>query len=296
MNRARALRDEQAAWMAFANDLTRVDPARRKEPSVTPEGWSVQTIVVHVTAWLEECTRVLGAMAEGAFDAATDPAEKPGYTEALNAGHAGRGAAMSAPDADLSLAAARGKARAALETLPTVDADAWTWFEESTTRHYAKHLHDLRAWLAGMPSSPRVNEILDAESDAWLALARAFDAIDDGRAEGPDGWSAIDAAYHLGKWLGLGADGIGHNDGWRAGSGIAPEVTVDDLNATFLQESASLDLGRARSLLEDERLRIRIAVASLEQPSPAALQSFVDETTDHYGEHLDGLRALAGGS
>lgn len=296
MNRERALSDEQTAWMAFASDLTRVDAARRMEPSVTPEGWSVQTVVVHVTAWLEECARVLGAMAEGAFDAATDPAEKPGYTEAVNAAHAGRAAAMSAPDADLTLAAARGRARAALEGLPRLDADAWTWFEESTTRHYAKHMHDLRAWIAGVPPTPRVNEILDAESEAWVALAGAFDAIDDGRATGPDGWSAIDAAYHLSRWLGLGADGIGFNDGWRAGSGIPPEVTVDDLNATFLKESASLDLARARSLLEDERLRIRLAVAGLEMPSEHALQSFVDETTDHYGEHLDGLRALAGGS
>jgi hypothetical protein len=30
-------------------------------------------------------------------------------------------------------------------------------------------------------------------------------------------------------------------------------------------------------------------------PSDVALQSFVDETIDHYGEHLDGLRALAAG-
>jgi hypothetical protein len=285
------LAEEERTWTAFAGALADVDPARRAEPTLTPEGWSVQTAVVHTAAWFDDAARVLTAIADGSWDAATDPAEEPGYADRVNEGHASRAAAMTTSEADASIAAARDRMRAAYAALPAVGEDAWVWWEESGPRHELKHLHDVRAWLAGGKSDPRVGDRLDDESAAWREFAGLLDAAPDPLALGPDGWSARDVMHHLVSWLDHAVGGIERNEGLPA-----IDVTMDELNARWLAEGASLDPADARAALDEARMRVRLAFASLPAPSADAMRAFVDDTTDHYEEHVEALRSLAAGT
>jgi hypothetical protein len=141
---------ESAAWQRFANAVIAVPQDERGDRTLTPEGWSVTTAVVHVAEWLEDCAKVLEAMAAGTWDPNAQPEETPAYIEEVNRGHAARAAAMTALDADLALAAARVRARKAFESLSEVTPQAWEWYEDSAPAHYAKHEADIRAWLGGV--------------------------------------------------------------------------------------------------------------------------------------------------
>jgi hypothetical protein len=149
-HRERLLEEDTAAWGTFAQAVILVPAAERAERTLTPEGWSVTTAVVHVAAWLEECARVLEAMAAGTWDPASEPEETPEYVREVNRGHDARAAAMTTSDADLAVAAARERARRAFTALPDVTPDAISWFQESGPLHYAKHEADIRAWLGGV--------------------------------------------------------------------------------------------------------------------------------------------------
>ena len=287
----RLLSAEERTWAAWQAALADVPEERRTGADVT-EGWSVQTEVAHVGAWFDEAARVLEDIAAGNWDASTDPREADGYADRANAEHAARAAAMTWSEAEVSCAAARERARTALEALSTLTPDAWVWFEESGPRHALKHLHDLRAWLDGRSSDPEVGDLLDAESDAWVPFATALDgaAGDGGRAG--DGFRAVDAAYHLVRWMDRAIDGISRNQGLPSAEGRS----MDDMNAEWLAESASLDFGPVRSDLDDRRLRLRMALAELPAPSKAAKSAFLGDATDHYEEHLEPMRSLASGS
>jgi len=51
-----------------------------------------------------------------------------------------------------------------------VKAGAWSWFEESGPNHYAKHVHDLSAWLHGVRSDPDVGAMLQDDAEGWVAF------------------------------------------------------------------------------------------------------------------------------
>jgi hypothetical protein len=181
--------------------------------------------------------------------------------------------------------------RAAYAALPTVGDDAWIWWEESGPRHELKHLHDVRAWLAGGMSDPRVGDRLDDESVAWWEFAGLLDAVADTLTPGQDGWSTRDVMHHLASWLAHAVGGIARNEGLPA-----IDVTMDELNARWLAEGASVVPADARAALDDARMRVRLAFASLPAPSAGAMRAFVDDTTDHYEEHVEALRSLAAGT
>jgi hypothetical protein len=285
-DRDRLLTEEATGAVAFAGVLAQIPEERWTEPTVTPDGWTPIVVAGHVAAWLDECTRVLRAMADGTWDAAAEPEETAASVAAMNAGQAERAAALTRSGAEEAIAAARTRARAAWEALPEVSAEAWSWFEESGPNHYAKHVHDLTAWLAGTASDPEVGALLQADAEAWVPFAQLLESIDPAVRDAEE-WSTVDVSHHLGGWMRLAAEVIRRNEGWGT-------LAMDELNAGFLAESRELSFGQARLTLEEARSHLRAVLTGLSEPTEKAKRAFHDSTVDHYEEHLPMLRRLTG--
>ena len=285
-DRDRLLAEEATGAVALAGVLAQIPEERWVEPTVTPDGWTPIVVAGHVAAWLDECTRVLSAMAAGAWDAAAEPEETPASVAAMNADQAERAAALTRAEAEEAIAAARTRARAAWEALPEITSEAWSWFEESGPNHYAKHLHDLTAWLAGTASDPEVGKLLQADAEAWVPFAELLESIDPAVRDAEE-WSTVDVSHHLAGWMRRAADVVGRNEGWG-------RLDLDEVNAGFLAESRKLSFGQARLALEEARSHLRVALTGLSEPAARAKRAFHDSTVDHYEEHLPMLRRLTG--
>ena len=146
MDVQRLLREENQGWGRLLDVLAAVPTDRLEEPTLTPEGWSAKDAMFHVGYWLEDCSRVLAAIAEGTFDAAI---ENSVDIRSINDEGFIRSRDMDLGTVRTALLAAREHARAAFAALETVGPQAWEWFEESGPLHYAKHVEDLDAWLRG---------------------------------------------------------------------------------------------------------------------------------------------------
>ena len=162
----------------------------------------------------------------------------------------------------------------------------WSWFEESGPNHYAKHVHDLTAWLAGTASDPEVGALLQADAEAWVPFAQLLESIDPAVRDAEE-WSTVDVSHHLAGWMRQAAEVVGRNEGWGP-------LVLDEVNAGFLAESRDLSFGQARLALEEARSRLRAALTGLSDPAEGAKRAFHDSTVDHYEEHLPMLRRLTG--
>ena len=285
-DRARLLADEAAGAVVFEAILTRIPEERRVEPTVTPEGWSPQTVVVHVAAWLDECAGVLEAMVAGTWDPAAEPEETPERVAAINRAQAGRAAALTWSEAAAAVAAARVRARSAWEALPDLTPDAWSWFEESGPNHYAKHVHDLTAWLSGEQGDPDVGRLLQDDAEGWVAFARLVESVLDPGRRDEDGWSIADVCHHVAVWMDLATV-------W-ATEGIPWSDDTDGINATALAGSRQMSFGEARLELDEARSRLRAALSGLAEPSTDAKEAFHASTVEHYDEHVPMLGRLIG--
>jgi hypothetical protein len=287
----RLLREEDEAWARFAAVRERIPPDRLDDPSVTPGGWSPKDTLHHVAAWLELCADVCEGIAAGTWDPAAEAEETSDLVDRRNAEQFARARAMATSEVEAGLARARDRARRAFAALSEVTPDAWGWFEESGPMHYAKHLHDLSAFTAGVSPDPEVGPLLQAETDAWLALALLLDRIPPERRTepGPDGWSPHDITHHLASWLDLSARAVAEDRYWYDGEVPAPDAVIDAMNTRFLAEGATVNPEAARDALERGRARMRRALASLVAPSAEAKRTFVLNTTEHYGEHAAAL-------
>jgi hypothetical protein len=297
VDRERLLRDEEEGWARFRAAVGAVPPARAEEPTVTPDGWSPKDTIFHVAAWLDLCADVIGRIVDGTWDPSTAEEEDPAFVERANAERFARARAMTPQEAEASLARARERAREAFASMPEVTPDAWGWFEESGPMHYAKHVHDLAAFAAGTAPDPEVGPLLQAETDGWLELVAALDAIPPDRTTepAPDGWSLRDGVHHLARWLETAADGIERNGSWYQAP-PAPEDLIDEMNDGFLREAREVTPEQARERLERARTRIREALSSLASPSDDAKASFRWNTAEHYEEHLAMLRPFLPGA
>jgi hypothetical protein len=284
--RERLLAEEVAGAVALAGVLAQIPTERWTEPSVTPDGWTPIVVAAHVGAWLDECTRVLTAMIDGAWDRSAEVEETAASVAATNAEQAVRAAALTRSGAEEAIAAARVRARAAWEALPEITPEAWSWFEESGPNHYAKHVHDLTAWLAGAASDPEVGELLQTDAEAWVPFAQLLESIDPGRRDA-EGWSTVDICHHVAGWMLMASDVVEQNAGWG-------RLATDEINAGFLAASRDLAFGEARLALEEARARLRAALTGLPEPAARAKRAFHDSTVEHYEEHLPMLRRLIG--
>ena len=287
MDRQRLLDEEQGGWERLVAALSAVDPSRRDERTVTPDGWSAKDSAFHVTWWLDECARALEAIGEGR----PVPGDERSLDE-LNAAHVERARTLDWEAVLGALVAGRGRMRAAFSVLPEVTADAWSWFEESGPMHYAKHTHDLRAWASGVASDPEIGQLLGREQATWVGFAQALDAVVTPTRPGRDGWAAVDVATHLAAWVATAADAVVRNDDWTDLTGAARAVLIDQRNDDLLATPG--DWFETRAALEAARARLRDGLAALPAPSAAAKRMFRANTLEHYEEHLAQLAALRG--
>lgn len=296
MDAERLLEQEREGWEAFEALVGTLDPERLEEPTVTPDGWSVKDVLVHVASWLDDCARVLGAIRAGTYDPATAEEETPGYVDRVNAEHAARARQMSVSAARALLVEARGRAREGFAALEDPDALAWGWFEESGPMHYAEHAHDLTAWAAGTHPDPQVGPLLQEETEAWVPLASALDALPaTAPVSDPPGWSVGDVAFHIAVWLEVGAADVEANRGWAHANQPNTGELVDAMNARFLEEGRALDPIAIRARLERARGRLRAALAGTATPEAAAKEWFRINGVEHYAEHIDDLRRVVPG-
>jgi hypothetical protein len=288
-DRDRLLADEAAGAAVFDEVVARIPDDRWSDPTVTPDGWTPVVLVAHVAGWLDECSDVLEAMQAGTWhpDAPTDP------VDAINARQASRAAALTSSQAKASVAAARVRARAAWTALPELTPDAWSWFEESGPNHYAKHVHDLTAWLDGSTSDPDVGRMLQDDAERWVAFGVLIDAIDPSVRDA-EGWSVTDVCFHVASWFHRGAECVEHDAGFGPPWETDAELPTEEVNAGFLARSREMTLDEARRALEDARDRLRTAFTVLAHPSAGSKDVFTECTVEHYAEHEPMLRRLTG--
>lgn len=291
--RRRLLDDEATGAAAFDAVLANVPDDRWNEPTVTSDGWTPIIVAAHVGGWLDECADVLEAMRAGRWDRDAPP----NPVDQVNARQASRAAALTMAEAKESIAAARVRARAAWEALPELTPDAWSWFEESGPNHYAKHVHDLSAWVEGVASDPDVGTMLQDDAEGWVAFGALIDAADPMARDG-EGWSLTDVCFHVGAWFQRGAECVEHDAGWGPPWETDADRPTEEINAGFLARSREMSLDDARHALEDGRDRLRAAFTGRAHPSDAMKDVFRECTVDHYAEHLPMLRRLieSGGS
>jgi Mycothiol maleylpyruvate isomerase N-terminal domain len=289
-DRTRLVEEEAVGAERFDATMARIPVERRTDATVTPDGWTPIHLAAHVAGWLDECSDVLERMTAGTWD----PDEPTEDVDDINRAQVARAAALTWSDAQEAVAAARVRARAAWEALPEITPDAWSWYEESGPNHYAKHVHDLAAWLDGRRSDPDVGRLLQDDAEAWVTFASLVDAVADPDARDEDGWSIADVCHHVARWTHRGAGCVEHNAGFGPPWETDADVPTDEVNAAFLAESRSMSFAVARRELHDARGRLRAAFTALPEPSEGAKDVFVECTIDHYAEHLPKLRHLTG--
>lgn len=142
--REELLHAEELGWRSLNELIEGLSDEELERPGLTPEGWSVKDLMWHIACWSADCVRALDQMRAGTFTGRTFDED----VETVN-----RRFFAASQRLDLRTVRAEWHASrtlmverfAAFEPL-TPDADEW--FDESGPLHYAKHLADLRGWIA----------------------------------------------------------------------------------------------------------------------------------------------------
>jgi len=142
---SRLLHEEADAWARLVSTFSLVPGERFEEPTFTPGGWSPKDAMFHVAAWMRDCAVQLGRMAAGSFDHMEETREA---IERQNQRWFEVSRSMDPADVRADFLDARRRMVDAFGALGEVTPDAVEWFEESGALHYAKHIEDLRAFLA----------------------------------------------------------------------------------------------------------------------------------------------------
>jgi hypothetical protein len=148
-------------------------------------------------------------------------------------------------------------------------------------------------------------EFLEEEREAWApfeALADLPDAALERPVEGAHGWSGRDLMAHLLAWQGVSLDVARELAVGEASPTIARvdadwddrggEVVNDEIQSTWT--ALPLDELRARYRSQPGELRGTLTVVPEARwiKHPTNMQSFNQETIDHYRDHLADLEAI----
>jgi uncharacterized damage-inducible protein DinB len=135
------------------------------------------------------------------------------------------------------------------------------------------------------------------EADAWASFRAAIERIPRERWEEPGvlpGWSVKDLLWHVAGWL---DSCVRTLDGIRDGRFEPAEWTdeqTDARNAELAEQAREMDVDAVWSGLLDARERVVERWSRLPGADPRAVEDFVEETYEHYEEHLPDLERFAG--
>jgi hypothetical protein len=143
----------------------------------------------------------------------------------------------------------------------------------------------------------RREDLLRSEDRGWTELRSLLDTLSRQQVLEPgltpEGWSVKDLLWHLGAWWAkagvmLERIRVGTYDGGGHGS------SVDELNARFLEEGRRLDLATVTAELYAARNHALVEFAALPEVTPEAEEWFRESGSEHYDEHMGGLRVWVG--
>lgn len=139
MNTEELLQREDQAWTAFVDAFATVPDDRRDEEGVVP-GWSTKDLVWHCGYWAGYVGEVLERIARG------EPTPEDMDWDAFNDTVIEDGRGMGWDEIIVQSERNRERARAALQALSTVTAEAVEEFTGETFEHYEEHAAEIRAF------------------------------------------------------------------------------------------------------------------------------------------------------
>ena len=126
------------------------------------------------------------------------------------------------------------------------------------------------------------------EAEDWADLEALVAAVPEERLETPaldGGWSVKDVLWHVAFWW---EDFVrASREDWAEAQG-----ETDDVNEREFQRSRALPWIEVRAMVDEARAHLLDAWAAVAEDDAAGIGWFVEETTDHYPEHVPQVRAL----
>ncbi len=141
-------------------------------------------------------------------------------------------------------------------------------------------------------------QLLDREASSWEALMGVVARVPEPRRTElgvVPGWSVADLVWHCGYWV---DDAARRIELIAAGSPEPeePEAVWQKTNDEVAEQSKAMSWDEVVERSEAARERIRTVFAALSDVSAAAESEFVDETFEHYDEHVVEIRRFADSS
>jgi hypothetical protein len=146
--REELLRSEAEGWAELERWLAPARPDRLERPGLNEQGWSVRDLLWHLAFWCADTERAFERMRAGTFDPAGEP-DGPAQIDRINDEQLARSRAMRLELVRAELHRARAGMLERFGELTELTPEADQWFDETGPLHYAKHLPEVRAWLAG---------------------------------------------------------------------------------------------------------------------------------------------------
>ncbi|HUG16337.1 MAG TPA: ClbS/DfsB family four-helix bundle protein [Thermomicrobiales bacterium] len=135
-------------------------------------------------------------------------------------------------------------------------------------------------------------EMLQQASRAWLELKRAVDRIPDEAMNRPNTvgrWGGRDLLIHLANWEEVAIAVIEQLE--AGGSEAWPLDDADEINASMLDPYRDSSLDEARAYLEATHFAL---MDSAEHAHNITESVVLGVTRDHYRQHMDDIKAIAG--
>ena len=133
------------------------------------------------------------------------------------------------------------------------------------------------------------DETTRREAEAWAEVEAAVTAIAEERLETPaldGGWSVKDVLWRTAYWW---------NDFVRAAAdGWSEDPSgTDDVNDREFRRSRALPYVEVRAMVDEARERMLEVWSNVAEDDGDGVSWFVEETIDHYTDHLPQIRSLA---
>lgn len=157
-------------------------------------------------------------------------------------------------------------------------------------------------------------ELLASIEPAWIALNAALDRLSDSQMttiKDAHGWTVKDHLIHLAAWersVVFFLQGQPRHAGLGVDQTLFKNGTFDEINAAIFQQHKEMPLAEAMMQFQTVHKRLLellqpLADEDLQKPyrefmpdatddSRLAITVIYDNTTDHFGEHLDWIEAL----